>query len=428
MNQNTRDDADLHTMLTTLGERARSAARVLAQATTAQKNAALASIATALRDAAPAILEANTRDIANATAHELPPSMIDRLRLTPERLAGTIRGVTQVAALPDPVGETIREWTRPNGLRILKRRVPIGVIGIIYESRPNVTVDAATLCLKSGNATLLRGGSEACHTNTALAATMAHALAPHGLAHALALIPTTAREAIPLLCKLDRHIDLLIPRGGHALIATVTAHARVPVIKHYNGICHIYVHRDADPEMAGKIILNAKCQRPAACNAVETLLVDAPLAPGFLPRIITALQSRNVEIRADATARNIAPGAGLLPATEADWDTEHLAPILNLRIVANTDEALAHIAAHGSQHSDAIITNDPGEAEKFLNATDSATVYWNASTRFTDGAEFGFGAEIGISTGKLHARGPMALEELTTHKYQIIGSGQTRPD
>lgn len=428
MNQNTRDDSTLHATLITLGERARTAARILAQATSAQKNAALADIATTLRDATPDILDANARDIASATAHGLSPPMLDRLRLTPERLAGITHSVTQVATLPDPVGRIIREWTRPNGLRILKRRVPIGVIGIIYESRPNVTVDAATLCLKSGNATLLRGGSEAHHTNTALADAMTRALAPHGLTHALALIPTTAREAIPLLCQLDRHIDLLIPRGGHALINTVTAHARIPVIKHYNGICHIYVHRDADLGMAEEIILNAKCQRPAVCNAMETLLVDAPLAPRFLPRIITALQARNVEIRADATARHLAPNAALHPATEADWDTEHLAPILNLRIVANTGEALAHIAAHGSQHSDAIITDNSEEAEKFLNAVDSATVYWNASTRFTDGAEFGFGAEIGISTGKLHARGPMGLEELTTHKYQVIGTGQTRPD
>ncbi|MDR2844584.1 MAG: glutamate-5-semialdehyde dehydrogenase [Puniceicoccales bacterium] len=417
-------DAALRTELTALATRARDAARRLATASTTQKNAALLAVADALRRDTDVLLAANQRDLAASTAAGLSAAMTDRLRLTPERIGAVADGVASVAALPDPVGATLREWTRPNGLRILKRSVPIGVIGIIYESRPNVTADAAALCLKAGNATLLRGGSEAFHSNTAIAASMDAALTAHGFAGAVALVPTTAREAIPVLCSLENYIDLLIPRGGHGLISTVVQHARMPVIKHYNGICHVFVHRDADLDMAEKIILNAKCQRPSACNAMETLLVDKAVAPAFLPRIAAALRAANVEIRADADARQIV--SDLKPATDADWDTEHLDFILNVRLVDGTDAAIAHITAHGSQHSDAIVTANATDAEHFLNAVDSATVYWNASTRFTDGGEFGFGAEIGISTGKLHARGPMGLEELTSYKYQIIGTGQAR--
>ncbi|MDR2862469.1 MAG: glutamate-5-semialdehyde dehydrogenase [Puniceicoccales bacterium] len=408
--------------LTALAARARAASRRLAAATTARKNGALLAIADALVSQTAAILAANQRDL--AAAEGISAAMLDRLRLTPERIKAVADGVANVAGLPDPVGVLLREWTRPNGLRILKHSVPIGVIGIIYESRPNVTADAASLCLKAGNATVLRGGSEAFHSNTAIVAAMDAALAAHGFADAVTFVPTTAREAIPVLCSLEQHIDLIIPRGGHGLISTVVQHARMPVIKHYTGICHVFVHRDADFDMAEKIILNAKCQRPSACNAMETLLVDKAAAGKFLPRIVAALRAKNVEIRTDDETRSLFPD--LKSAAAAEWDTEYLDFILNLRVVDGTAGALAHISAHGSQHSDAIVTANAAEAEHFLNAVDSATVYWNASTRFTDGGEFGFGAEIGISTGKLHARGPMGLEELTSYKYQIIGDGQVR--
>jgi glutamate-5-semialdehyde dehydrogenase len=410
--------------LTQLAVRAREAARTLAKAPASAKNAALLDIAAALNAAAPEILAANAKDLAAGTAHGLSAAMLDRLRLTPERIQGVATGVAEIAALPDPTGKILREWTLPNGLLIRKRSVPIGVIGIIYESRPNVTVDAAALCLKAGNATLLRGGSEAFHSNTALARVMEGALARNGFSGAVTLVLVTDRAAVPLLCSLDKYIDVMIPRGGLGLVETVAKHARMPVIKHYNGICHVFVHRAADLDMAEKIILNAKHQRPSACNALETLLVDAPIAAQFVPRIVAALQAKGVEVRADAVARALAPSVAGAPAP--DWNMEYLDLILNLRVVDGTAAALEHIAAHGSQHSDSIVTEDAAEAEIFLNAVDSATVYWNASTRFTDGGEFGFGAEIGISTGKLHARGPVGLEELTSYKYQIFGTGQVR--
>ncbi|MDR1497228.1 MAG: glutamate-5-semialdehyde dehydrogenase [Puniceicoccales bacterium] len=408
--------------LTAIASVARDASRALAAASASQKNAALHDIASSLRQNAPAILEANAADTA---ASQLHPALIDRLRLTKERIADIAAGIEKIADLPDPTERILREWTLPNGLRIRKRAVPIGVIGIIYESRPNVTADAAALCLKAGNATILRGGAEAFHSNTAIANALEQALAKHGFNGAASLVPVTTREAVPLLCSLEKYIDLMIPRGGHTLIETVKQHARMPVIMHYNGICHTFVHRDADPDMAENIVLNAKCQRPGVCNAMETLLVDAAIAPTFVPRITAALNAYGVEIHADANSHALAPNI-TKPASPSDWDTEWLAPILNLRIVADTNDAIEHIAAHGSRHSDAIVTENAAVAEFFLNAVDSATVYWNASTRFTDGGAFGFGAEIGISTGKLHARGPMALEELTIYKYQIIGHGQTR--
>ncbi|MDR2513287.1 MAG: glutamate-5-semialdehyde dehydrogenase [Puniceicoccales bacterium] len=417
---------ELSLVLTSLAARAREASRKLAMLGTARKNAVIRAIGEAVLGDARQILEANAHDIAKGEARALSPAMLDRLRLTPARLKAAVEALWSVAELPDPVGEILREWTRPNGLRILKRRVPIGVIGIIYESRPNVTLDAAVLCLKAGNASFLRGGSEAHATNTRLAASMGAALATHGLDGAVALVPSTAREAVPLMCSLERYIDLLIPRGGHALIESVVQHARMPVIKHYNGICHIFVHREADLAMAEKIIINAKCQRPGVCNAMETLLVDAPLAPVFLPQIVAALRAQNVEIRADATACALLSSANLHMANPADWDTEHLALIVNLRVVDGTEAAIGHITEHGSRHSDGIITENSKEAEFFLGVVDSSTVYWNASTRFTDGGEFGFGAEIGISTDKLHARGPMGLEELCSYKYEVHGTGQTR--
>ncbi len=382
-------------------------------------------MAAALEGARASLLAANARDLEAGRAAGLAPAMLDRLALDDKRIGAMVRGVREVAALHDPVGEIIREWTRPNGLRIRKRRTPIGVIGIIYESRPNVTCDAAVLCLKTGNATVLRGGSEAFHSNAAIAAAMAEGVRAAGLpGDAVQLIPTTDRAAIPLLCGLDKFVDVLIPRGGHGLIAAVVEHARMPVIKHYHGVCHVFVDRDADFDMAERIIVNAKCQRPGVCNAMETLLVDRPVAAAFLPRIARALEARGVELRGDAASRALVPS--MHEATEADWTAEYLDLILSIRVVDGLDEAVEHLHRYGSQHSDTIVTRNAAAADRFLSAVDSAAVFWNASTRFHDGGEFGFGAEIGISTDKLHARGPMGLEELTTYKYQVIGDGQVR--
>lgn len=419
------ETASLSAQITALAQQAKAAARPLAAASADQKNAAILAIADALETATAELLAANDKDLLTAKEKGISSAMLDRLRLTPERISAMAQGAREVAQLPNPVGAVIEEISRPNGLRILKRSVPIGVIGIIYESRPNVTCDATVLCLKAGNAAILRGGSEAFHSNTAIAAVMSRALAGAGLpAAAVSFVPSTDREAIPLLCALDKCIDVMVPRGGHGLIETVVKHARMPVIKHYNGICHIFVDRQADLAMAEQIVLNAKCQRPGVCNAMETLLVDRAVAEKFVPQITTALQAKGVEVRADDEARSISPALANEP--EPEWETEYLALILNLGIVNGLDDAIEHIERHGSHHSDAIVTADPATAEKFLAAVDSATVYWNASTRFTDGFEFGFGAEIGISTDKLHARGPMGLAELTTYKYQILGAGQTR--
>jgi glutamate-5-semialdehyde dehydrogenase len=400
------------------GRRARQAARELVRATTAQKNAALEAIAVALEDARRPIDAANAEDVAAAKASGLTPAMVDRLTLTDKRFAAMVQGVRDVATLADPVGEVLREWTRPNGLRIVKRRFPIGVVGIIYESRPNVTCDAAVLCLKTGNATLLRG-------NRAIVGAMASGLAAAGRpADAIQLIPTTDREAVRHLCEMDQFLDVIVPRGGPDLIEAVVRRARMPVIKHYKGVCHVYVDRAADPAMAENIAINAKCQRPAVCNAMETLLVDAPIAPDFLPAIATRLAEKGVELRGCDRSRALVPS--MKPATEADWSEEYNDLILSIRVVEGVAAAIDHIERYGSRHSDAIVTRDEPTARRFLEEVDSATVYWNASTRFTDGGEFGMGAEIGISTDKLHARGPMALEELTTYKYQILGSGQIR--
>jgi len=387
-----------------LARRSRDAARALAKLDTATKNRLLLAMADNLEKSAGPIKAANARDLAAAAG--LSPAMLDRLTLTEKRIAEMAGSIRAVAALPDPVGQTIREWTRPNGLRIQKVRVPIGVILIIYESRPNVTVDAGVLCFKTGNAVILRGGSEAIHSNLALAA----ALNVSGLpADAITVVPTTDRAALDELLKLDELIQLCIPRGGEGLIRAVAEKSRIPVIKHYKGVCHVYVDRDADLDMAEKIVLNAKCQRPGVCNAIETLLVDAPLAGTFLPRIETALRARGVEIRRDA-----------------DWTTEYLDLIIGLRVVNGVDEAIDHITRYGSAHSDAIVTRNRATAEKFLREVDSSSVFWNASTRLADGGQYGFGAEIGISTDKLHARGPMGLEELTSYKFVVVGNGQLR--
>jgi len=407
-----------------LALRAREASRRLATFSTDEKNVLLLAMADELVARKQEILEANRNDVEAGKAAGLTGALLDRLELTEKRFADMVEGVRQVARLPDPVGEVVRKWKRPNGLEIEKMRVPIGLIGIIYESRPNVTVDSAVLCLKTGNAVLLRGGREARHSNRALAQALGEAARKKKLpAEVVALVEDESRESIPEMCRLDGVLDLLIPRGGHGLIETVLQHARVPVIKHSHGVCHVFVHRAADPAMAEAIVVNAKCQRPATCNAAETLLVDREGAEKILPRLVRALRAKGVKLFGDEAAAK-ASGEKLVPP--ASWETEYLDLTLAIRVVDGLDGALEHLARHGSHHSDAIVTQDRATAERFLREADSAAVYWNASTRFTDGGEFGFGAEIGISTDKIHARGPMGLEELTSYKYVVTGHGQLR--
>ena len=424
--------SDLKLQIEEFGRRARAAARVLARTSSEKKNAGLRAMADELVNASGPILEANAKDLANAQTNGLSKPMIERLTLNPKRLEAMAEGIRQVADLPDPVGEIIREWTRPNGLHISKVRVPIGTVGIIYESRPNVTSDAAVLCTKTGNATILRGGSESIHSNVAIAAALSRGGAKAGLPEdAVLLIPTTDREAVKHLCAMDKYLDVIVPRGGKGLIETVVSHARMPVIKHYDGICIIYVDPEADLAMAESIVTNAKCQRPGVCNAIETVLVHQTVAEQFFATTGQALIEKGVELRGDARSLTLAGKAGLnsgkvAAATPEDYRTEFLDLILAVKVVDSLDEAIDHIENHGSHHSDGIVTKNEATAERFLAEVDSATVYWNASTRFTDGGEFGFGAEIGISTDKLHARGPMALEELTTYKYLLRGTGQVR--
>jgi glutamate-5-semialdehyde dehydrogenase len=419
----------LSDQITDFGRRARAAARVLARTPSEQKNRGLLAMAEELVSDAPAILAANARDLEKGKADGLSNAMLDRLALNEKRLAAMADGVREVATLPDPVGEIIRDWTRPNGLRIQKVRVPIGTVGIIYESRPNVTCDAAVLCTKTGNATILRGGSESIHSNIAIAAALSRGGARAGLpADSVLLIPTTDREAVKLLCQMDRYLDVIVPRGGKGLIEAVVSHARMPVIKHYDGICIMYVDKDADLAMAESIVVNAKCQRPGVCNAIETVLVHRDVAEEFFAGTGRVLVEKGVQLRCDERALALASrlGAKAVAAVPEDFRTEFLDLILAAKVVDSADEAIAHIEEHGSHHSDGIVTRDAATAERFLAEVGSATVYWNASTRFTDGGEFGFGAEIGISTDKLHARGPMALEELTTYKYVLRGDGQVR--
>ncbi len=407
-----------------LALRAKEAARRLAVLSTDEKNALLLAMADELGTRQKEILEANRRDVEAGRAAGLTGALLDRLELTEKRFAEMTEGVRQVARLPDPVGEIVRKWIRPNGLEIAKIRVPIGLIGIIYESRPNVTVDSAVLCLKTGNAVLLRGGREARHSNRALALALGEAARKKKLpAEVVSLVEDESREGIPEMCRLDGVLDLLIPRGGHGLIETVLEHARVPVIKHFHGVCHVFVHRAADPAMAEAIVVNSKCQRPATCNAAETLLVDRDGADKILPRLVQALKGKGVKLFGDEAA---ARAAGEKFSPPANWETEYLDLTMAIRVVDGVDGALDHLARHGSHHSDAIVTEDRAVAERFLREADSAVVYWNASTRFTDGGEFGFGAEIGISTDKIHARGPMGLEELTSYKYVVTGHGQLR--
>ena len=421
---------DLAAMIDDLGRRARLAARELAKMDRARKDAALLAMVDELISSAGAILAANLADVAASREEGRPAAFLDRLTLTPARLASMAAGLRAVAALPDPVGTILREWTPPSGLRLSQVRVPLGVIGFIYEARPNVTSDAAALCLKAGNAVILRGGSEALRTNLAVVAALNRGLVRSGLpSDAVQLVPTTDRDAVRLLCAADRHLDLLIPRGGRGLVETVVAHARVPVIKHFDGLCAVYVDAAADLKMAAAIVVNAKCQRPGVCNAAETLLVHRAVAEEFLATVAPVLVARGVELRADERAFALLGTLGsprVVRAQPEDFRTEFLDLIMAVRVVDGLDEAIAHIAEHGSHHSDTIVTGEAAAAERFLREVDSAAVYWNASTRFTDGAEFGFGAEIGISTDKIHARGPMGLEELTSYKYLGRGNGHVR--
>jgi len=421
--------ADLAQLIAQLGRQARVAARALAGTAPARIDAALNAMATELIAAQHDILNANSADVAAARAAGQTPALVDRLTLDPKRLAACAEGLRQVAALPHPVGQVLREWTQPNGLRFAKVRVPLGVVGFIYESRPNVTCDAAGLCLKSGNAVILRGGSEALRSNLAIASALSRGLTNAGLPPAaVQLVPVTDRDTVRLLGEAVGVIDLLIPRGGRGLIETVMKHARIPVIKHYDGICALYVDRAADLEMATSIAINAKISRPGVCNAIETLLVHRDVAKQFLASAGRALTERGVQLRADPTALTLLTEAGIAaaPATNDDFRTEFLALTLAVKVVDDCAAAVEHIEAHSSHHTDTIVTADNATAEQFLAGVDSAVVLWNASTRFNDGHEFGFGAEIGISTDKLHARGPMGLEELTSYKYIVRGTGQVR--
>ena len=417
---------DLTALVTRLARRAKEASRVLATASTEKKNAVLRRVAEALRgNAGDRVLEANRKDMAAAETMGLSKAMLDRLQLDRKRLDAVAEGLDQVVALPDPVGTVVDERVLDNGLRVAKMRAPLGLIGIIYESRPNVTADAAALCLKSGNAVLLRGGKEAFQTNTAIAGLFTQALAHEALPpEAVTLLPTTDREATLAMIGLDGILDMVIPRGGEGLIRFVAEHARVPVIQHYKGVCHVFVDRTADPEMALRIALNAKVDRPGVCNAMETLLVDAGIAPSFLPKLGAAMQAEGVEIRADDRAAAYLDGAE--HASAEDWDTEYLDLILNVGVVDGIDGALDHVAKHGSNHTEAIVTEEAANAARWLREVDASLVLVNASTRFNDGFALGLGAEIGISTTKLHAYGPMGLAELCTLKWVGRGEGQIR--
>ncbi|MEM8952850.1 MAG: glutamate-5-semialdehyde dehydrogenase [Verrucomicrobiota bacterium] len=418
---------DIQTEIEKMGRQARSAALALNKLSTEQKNAILESMANELLARESEIIAANDRDIATAHETQLTPAMIDRLRLDPVRLAAIADGIRQVATLPDPVGETLADWTRPNGLHIQKVRVPIGVIGIIFESRPNVTSDAAVLCFKTGNATILRGGKEAISSNIAIANALIEGGKKQGLPdHAIQLIPFTERESVRAMAEMEQYLDLIIPRGGKGLIETVVSLARMPVIKHYDGVCHVYVDKEADLAIAKNIVYDAKTQKPSVCNALETLLVHEEVAETFLGDTAPVLLNAGVELRADDRAAKRIGSDNVTPATEEDWITEYLELILAVKVVSSIDEAIDHINTHGSRHTETIVTNNDDTATRFLNEIDSACIFHNASTRFSDGEEFGFGAEIGISTDKLHARGPMALPELTSYKYLIHGTGQIK--
>ncbi len=425
----------LQEQMTEIARRAKAASRFLVRLSAEQRNACLRSMGEGIDAEGAAIQAENQKDMEFGRRARLSNALLDRLKLTDKRIAGMSRGLREAAALPDPIGRVLEERVRPNGLKLQKVSTPIGVILIIYESRPNVTTDAAGLCLKSGNAVILRGGKEAVHSNRILAKVMSAAArrqCPDFPSDALQVIPTPDRQAIPALLALTEYIDLCMPRGGEGLIRAVVECSRIPVIKHYKGICHVYVDRDADFEQAAAIVLNAKTQRPGVCNAIETLLIDDLIKNDFGPRILQELWQRSVEIRGDEALRQIMnsrpqpKGAKLEPASQADWSAEYLDLILSVKIVDGVQAAIEHINTFGSGNAEAIATRNEGTARKFMNEVDASAVYWNASTRFTDGGEFGMGAEIGISTDKIGARGPMGLEELTSYKWLGFGQGQVR--
>jgi glutamate-5-semialdehyde dehydrogenase len=417
--------ADLHAEMEAIGQAARAAAAEMALAASEAKGAALTAAAAAIRAQRPAILQANARDMAAAEQRGLTSAMLDRLKLDDKRVEAMAKGLEEIARFPDPVGSVLAEWTRPNGLKIQRVRVPLGVVGIIYESRPNVTADAGALCLKAGNAAILRGGSESFHSSRAIHAALVDGLKAAGLpAAAIELVPTTDRAAVGEMLRMSAHIDIIVPRGGRSLIERVQAESRIPVIAHLEGNCHTYVDGAADPAMARKIVLNAKMRRTGICGATETLLVDRR-AIGQLPQLLADLIGAGCEVRGDAETQRLDPR--VKPATAADWDTEYLDAIIAAKVVDGVDAAIAHIGRHGSRHTEAIVTEDAAAAERFMARVDAAIVMHNASTQFADGGEFGMGAEIGISTGKLPPRGPVGAEQLTSYKYVVRGTGQLRP-
>jgi glutamate-5-semialdehyde dehydrogenase len=418
---------DIAVVMRDIGVRARAAGRALALASAADKNRALAAMAAAIRDSTAAILAANAEDIAEAKSGGATAAFVDRLMLDEKRVGAIADGVEVVARLPDPVGTVMDGWTRPNGMRIERVRVPLGVVGVIYESRPNVTADAGSLCLKAGNAVILRGGSDSFRSSRAIHAALVAGLRAAGLAEdAIQLVPTRDRAAVGLmLAGLDGAIDVIVPRGGKGLVARVQSEARVPVFAHLDGNCHVYVDKAADLEMAKRIVLNAKMRRTGVCGAAETLLVDRAAAAADLEPLVAMLLDAGCEVRGDRQTQSV--DARVKPATEEDWGTEFLDAIIAVKVVDGVDDAIAHVERYGSHHTDAIVTADRAAADKFLAQVDSAIVLHNASTQFADGGEFGFGAEIGIATGRMHARGPVGVEQLTTFKYRVLGTGQTRP-
>ncbi|MGB4246644.1 MAG: glutamate-5-semialdehyde dehydrogenase [Pseudohongiellaceae bacterium] len=416
---------DIDSYMTTLGRQARAAARETARATTAQKNAALLTIADVIDQRRDQLMTANQKDLAAGRQKGLDSAMLDRLELTPARIDNMIEGLRQVAELPDPVGEVTDLRYRPSGIQVGKMRVPLGVVGIIYESRPNVTCEAASLCLKSGNAVILRGGSEALHSNQAIAECIVIGLRAAGITeHAVQVVATTDRAAVGKLITMPEFVDVIVPRGGKSLIERISADARVPVIKHLDGNCHVYIDDRADLDKAVKVAVNAKTQRYGTCNTMESLLIAEGVAAAVLPALAAAYRAAGVELRGCEKTRALIDG--VIAATEEDWGTEYLAPVLSIRIVADLDEAMTHIARYSSAHTESIITEDYGRAQRFLREVDSSSVMVNASTRFADGFEYGLGAEIGISTDKLHARGPVGLEGLTSQKYIVLGDGHIR--
>lgn len=418
--------SDIHALMTEMGEKARDAARFLARAGTMHKNAALLAAAESIGAQGAAIKAANAQDMAAAREKKLTPALLDRLELTDSRIAAMAKGLVEIAALADPVGQVMDEWTRPNGLEIQRVRTPLGVIGIIYESRPNVTADAGGLCLKAGNACILRGGSESFHSSRAIFDCLQLGLKAARLpAACIQMVPTTDRAAVGEMLTMTKYIDVIVPRGGQSLVERVTRDSRVPTFQHLTGLCHTYIHEGADAAKARKIVLNAKMRRTGICGATETLLVDEAVAGKILPPILDDLIKAGCEIRGDGATQAL--DKRVKAAAPADWDTEYLDAILAVKTVKNIDEAMDHIVAHGSEHTEAIITEDEVAAERFMSGLGSAIVMHNASTQFADGGEFGMGAEIGIATGKLHARGPVGVEQLTTFKYKVRGDGQIRP-